>query len=393
MSSKCFIELQETVSKNLSKNENKKLLEDHIKKYLSSITTILASGTLETKPNFSIKEDQGVVFKASGLTRPMVMDVLRRTRQRDVHSGWKVWQGEQYLAFAMVLRYFAIKKDRQMTELMKIYFTLLFYSSLYRKYFTLGFAKPEVMSYTIANMSNKFDIKKLGSLMATLRKISDNNHENAIKRLVSTSDNDIFVYQRDLRTRINGFLKNIYGLYKNNYTTGKYLNVDKDQLEDEEGKTYTADRSSDAGAVFSAAESFSIWFVTNRLNAKIIKVCCSVSPDISIFKLESTLNAIKEDDGNRIRLIVQSILEVLSSTQNDNSFKGVHSKGFPLFCIRLLSKSNSSNESIKNIKYNIDALLSEFCTTFRETKREATKISYRKALITYIALGLQVQRK
>jgi len=109
--------------------------------------------------------------------------------------------------------------------------------------------------------------------------------------------------------------------------------------------------------------------------------------------LESTLNAIKEDDGNRIRLIVQSILEVLSSTQNDNSFKGVHSKGFPLFCIRLLSKSNSSNESIKNIKYNIDALLSEFCTTFRETKREATKISYRKALITYIALGLQVQRK
>lgn len=391
MSSKCFIELEPTINANLAKRENIRKLEMHIKNYLGKNAEILSKPSIEEKPGFSINEDQQIVFDVTGLSRSQVADVLNRTTQKDVHKGWAVWNGEQYLVFTMCIRYFEKTKNRQMSQLMQLYYGMLWYVALHRKYF--DFVKHEVMEYTIANLSNKYDIKRLGSLMATLRKIIDNNHRNALSRLLKDSDDEIFVYQRDLRTRLNGFMKTLTNAYMENYYNGNYLNTDSTKATDEEGNEYMNNRASDTGAIYSAAESFALWFVTNRLNDRIIKVCAGMSPEISTFKLQSVLNNMKEDKHNRIKTIVLSILDNLSELQGDNAFKAIHTREFPIFCIRLLSKGNSKNQSIKSLKESVDGLLKDYCDTFRTTKREATRISYRKALIVYIAMGLQAQRK
>ena len=391
-SSKCFIELDPYIKGSLSKPENVNKLLTHIKNYLGKNATILAKASIEEKPGFSINEDQQIVFDCMGIDREQVLDVLTRTKQSDVHKGWAVWKGEQYLAFALCIRYFEKMKNKNASQLMQLYFDMLWYNALHRKYFKFP-PKHEVMEYTITNLSNKYDIKRIGNLMGTLRKISDNNHKNALSRLLSDEDDKIFVYQRDLRTRLNGFMKALTNQYMYNYENGNYLNVDKDKNSDDEGNEYNVERKSDSAALYNAAESFSLWFVTNRLNDRLVKICSGISPEISPFKFSTVLNGIKEDNKNRLKGIVIGLLEQLSDIHGDSAFRAIHTKEFPIFCIRILSKSNSKNESINTVKNNIDSLLNDYCSTFKTTKREATKINYRKALISYIAFGLQLQRK
>ena len=391
--SKCFIELEPFIKKGLGNLSNSKILEDHIKDYFGKNSSILAEASIAEKPGFSIGSDQDVMFKCMGVTRAQVADVLKRTTNSDVHKGWAVWNGEQYLAFSMAVRYYAKVKNEKMVELVSLYLGMLFYNSLHRKYFSKFPPKKEVMDYTISTMSNKYDIKRIGSLFGALRKIVQNNHDNALSRLLLTSDDDIMIYQRDLRTRINGFIKSISNAYYTNYENGNYLNVDKDTGLDGEGEEYKKERNSDAGLIYTASESFEIWFMTNRLNERVLRIAASLSSEISSSKLGSILNGIKGDTTGRLRGIVTGLLDYLAEDQQDSSLKAIHSREFSIFCMRVLSKSNSKNENVLRVKINTDSLLEDYCDVFKKTKREATRISYRKAFITYLALALQVQRR
>lgn len=390
---KCSIELEPLIKKALDDKNNVKAIETHIKNYLGQNSEILSDTSLWQCPSFSRSEDQEVIFIRSGITRAQVKSCLERTSNKDVKTGWKMFSNEMYLACTMIIRAFVKKNDMNMANLVQMFFSLWIYSNLHgRKYWEFG-CKKEVMDYTISTLSNKYDIKRMGSLIVVLKKIGEMNLQNSKSRLVSQDDDNIFVYARDLRTRLNGFLKNIAQEYYKNYEQGNYLNVDKDDHLDDEGDEYKMERSSDSGKIFSAAESFEIWFMTNKINEKIARIIANLTPEISPAKLISILNSIKADNSGRIKNIIVGMLGTLIAEQNDASLRGIHSKEFPIFCIRILSKSNSKNELIVNMKISLDSLLKEYCDTFRTTKREASKINYRKAVIMYFAMALQLQRK
>jgi hypothetical protein len=391
-STRCFIELEPFTDKSFSDRNNRKILREHIREYIGRNIEILSAPSLEEKPSFSMNEDQEIMFTSMGVTRIQIADILNRTNNKDVHAGWKVWSSEQYLAFTMTIRYFTRAKDKEMMDLCGLYFAIMIYSFLHRKYFKHG-AKKEVMDYTIGTLSNKYDIKKYGSLIEVLKKIADGNLENAKSRLLKTEDIDIFVYPRDFRTRMNTFIQNISNEYYKNYEEGNYLNIEKDEMENEEGESFKIDRLSDSSAIYSAADSFEIWFMTNRLNETLIRSISSMTPEISPSKLSSTLNAVKYDKKGRLRIIIRSLVGSLLENQKDNSLRAIHSKAFPIFCIKILSMSNTKNDNIVTLKRNTDSLLNDYCDTFRKTKREASKINYRKAIILYFAMGLQMQRK
>lgn len=392
MASQCFIELEPFINKGLSDPANQKILEAHVKKYMGENAPILAKSDLHECPGFSREADQGVLFQCMGTTRAQFADVLKRTTNRDVRTGWRMFQNEMYLACTMAVRYFIKTNNKRMAELIGIFFGVWLYSSLHRKYWEFG-NNEAAMAYTINNLSNKFDLKKLGSVIAVLKKISDSNLANAKSRLVSKSDDDIFVYARDYRTRCNSFIKNIAKEYYDNLQNGRYMVVDKATGVDEEGEEYAVERTSDSGAIFSASESFEIWFMTNRLNERLLRTISSLTPEISPAKLANTLNSIKADNKGRIRRVLAGMLGSLMEVQKDNSLRAIHSKEFPIFCVRILSKSNSKNELVIGMKKAVDDLLMDYCDTFRKTKREASRINYRKAIVLYFAMALQIQRK
>ena len=392
MASQCFIELEPFINKGLSNPANQKILEAHVKKYMGENAPILAKSDLHECPGFSREADQGVLFQCMGTTRAQFADVLKRTTNRDVRTGWRMFQNEMYLACTMAVRYFVKTNNKRMAELIGIFFGVWLYSSLHRKYWEFG-NNEAAMAYTINNLSNKFDLKKLGSVIAVLKKISDSNLANAKSRLVSKSDDDIFVYARDYRTRCNSFIKNIAKEYYDNLQNGRYMVVDKATGIDEEGEEYAVERTSDSGAIFSASESFEIWFMTNRLNERLLRTISSLTPEISPAKLANTLNSIKADNKGRIRRVLAGMLGSLMEVQKDNSLRAIHSKEFPIFCVRILSKSNSKNELVIGMKKAVDDLLMDYCDTFRKTKREASRINYRKAIVLYFAMALQIQRK
>jgi hypothetical protein len=348
-------------------------------------SAILSDNGLSEKPIIS----KDPIWNFTRISEEEVSLTMKKTKAKFVEKVFG--ENAVYIPFLIAIRYFTETNNTQMINLLCTYTTVTIYSMLHRKYFTVGHAKREVMDYTINNLSNKYDIKRLGSLIKALEKLYQANHENYKKDLLSNDDDKILDYVEGLRTRINSFIKNIYGEFIDNYRSGRYVNVDPDKLtgEDEE---FENERSSDSSIIIEASQSFMIWFVTNSNDHAGLKLAVNYNKDVSLPHLQHIVNEVKLDKSNKVEEIVASIVNLLVENQKNNNLNAVCNARFIPFVFSVFSRSNTSDVNIIRIKDNISALLEKYSEKFNNTNREATKIAYRKALLIYIAFLIQKQR-
>jgi hypothetical protein len=249
------------------------------------------------------------------------------------------------------------------------------------------------MDYTINNLSNKFDIKRLGSLMKALEKISDNNHDNYEKSFISDDDDAIFRYIEGLRTRLNNFVQKVANEFMYNYDHKLYLNKDAVSMRGEDGSDdYNVNRKSDSSAIEQGASNYIIWFSTNALDERGLLLASTINKDVSLNSLRNIINSLKNEDMNKLELIVAGLLASLMLSQKDNDLKAVCNVKFIPFALTIFTKSNMKDENLLAIRDNLNFLLNKYSVTFASTTREATKIAYRKALLIYVAYTIQKQR-
>ena len=381
-----FVILETKITKSLSDQQAQKQFLTMVRKEFDNNSGILSDNGLSDKPIFS----KAPIWKLTGLTDTDVKHSLQQTKAKFVKAVF----GENliYVPLVVAIRYYTRTKNENMTNAIMMYATVMIYSMLHRKYFTLGFGKKEVMDYTINNLSNKYDIKRLGSLLEALKKLAQNNHENYAKDIVTDDDDKILDYIEGLRTRVNSFIKNIYGEFKKNYQAGNYLKQDPDSLKGEEDKEYEFERSSNSTKIMQAAQAFNIWFVSNPIDDQGIKLACNYNRDVSVNHLKQICEAVKMEHSELVEEIAASIMSLMIDNQKGNSLEGVCSISFIPFVFSVFSRSNTSDFDIIRIKNNLSALLEKYSDKFNSTNREATKISYRKALLIYLSFAIQKQR-
>jgi hypothetical protein len=378
------------------------LLQDKYERYIADKTNqskFVRSVQIEFDRNSAILSDNGLsekpiiskdpIWAFTNIPDEEVILTMKKTKAKFVEKVFG--ENAVYIPFLIAIRYFTQQNDQRMINLLCAYSTAVIYSMLHRKYFTIGHAKREVMDYTINNLSNKYDIKRLGSLIKALEKLYQANHENYKDDLVSNDDDRILDYIEGLRTRINSFIKNINGEFISNYRAGRYINVDPDKLvgEDEE---FENERSSDSSVIIQASQAFMIWFVTNGNDHDGLKLAVNYNKDVSISHLQHIINEIKLNKSNKLEEIVASIINLLVENQKNNNLSAICNVRFIPFVFSVFSRSNTSDVNIIRIKDNITSLLANYSTKFNDTNREATKIAYRKALLIYIAFLIQKQR-
>lgn len=293
-----------------------------------------------------------------------------------------------YFKSMLPLKYYVETKNQRMTLAVLMYLTLRTYGAIYVKYFTVGYAKKEVMEYVINNLSFKYDIKKLGTLQKTLEKLTTNNHENYLVKLASDEDEDIYKYIEGLRTRMNALVKNVYSEFKDAYDNKKYMNVDKVSATNDDNEEFDIERNTNSSSISKASSSFSFWFSVNAIDSNGLNIAKGYVDLVSESNLAKILYFMKNDRSNRLENLMNGIFGMVLDATNKSTLDMVCNRFFIVLVLTIFNKTNSSDQNIIMIKDNIEYFVREVYGDVKET----LQLRYRKALLAYLSFAIQKQR-
>lgn len=382
-----FVFLANKIKPRLEDQSLQRDFMNEIRNVFDRDSEVLSDIGLSSKPSISSTP----FFKLTGLTETEIVNAMKKANLKNFNPVFL--NNPFFINATLIIRHYTITNNKRMVEISKLATTVRIYAMLHRKYFPVGYAKKEVMDYTINNLSNKFDIKRLGSLQAALQKIGDANHENYENSFTNDSDDEIFRYIEGLRTRLNAFVQKIANEFTYNYKHKLYINTDMTAMKDEEGEEdFNYDRKSDSSAIEGATSSFVIWNSINSLDEKGLLIASNLSGSITTNSLKAIINNFKGDDSDRVREVISAIFTITMLHQKDNDLKAVCNIKFIPFVVSVYGKSNSVDENVGKIKDNLDYLLTKYSPLYTNTSREATKIAYKKALLIYFSYLIQKQR-
>lgn len=312
-----------------------------------------------------------------------IMGIIDRDKSVRKPIGYNYVGTKPFNIFsAALIKYYMIKKDKEMlsTTMMNLIFS--FYALSHAKYYRY-IPNPNIMEYTINRINNKFLFKQYGSVIKVLQHAVAVNHEAMKDGLLKDGDQGLLEYLSSLNSRLNNQMNLFASEF---YKDQEEKNIIFKQADDysEGNYTLTTNLSMD---ISSKAEGATHEFFSTRINekrAELAAKACSVDPNV----LKDAIGNIRQKDPD---LIKQVIINIMMTYMNDprNNSKELGSQKFVGECIRIYSKSNIKVQSVIDLKKLLDEMLNIACSRYHDTTRENTKSNYRKALFVYLVLMIQ----
>lgn len=335
--------------------------------------------------------DRDELFTALKLNRNELGQYLKDTYYWNINP-FKPAQAKDITTIVIlcIVRYFVLKKnDQKSLELALIYqaFSGKYYPSIhYGSFPTVAPSKyRHVMEYVVNNkLSNKYDLKTCGTVIATMKSSSTtwvNSYADMIK---SFEDEDITYVIQQLHNRIKSFMKNIAELYYEAYENRDYLTYDKDDLGAEDGGGGYHLTDNDSFKLQKYVENTMTRINTSQVDLKTCKSCADAN--VKKDEISAIIEAILNNKDN-IPIIKEMITIIIATYLRDSNDKDVVSLAFLNYCIK--PKPNTKDEKLIRLKEILNNLLDDNSVGYRKRKkREATKNSYHKAVLTYFSITI-----
>lgn len=295
------------------------------------------------------------------------------------------------IAVLCMIRYFFKSKMNKELELSMIYlsFSGKFYPSIHYGLFP-KFPPSEyrhIMEYVVNNkLSNKYDLKREGSVFGTVKSICNTWLKSYNSRLNSFEDEDVVYIIQQLHNRIKSFMKNIAEVYYETYNDkDSYLTYDSDSLEDSTFRLVDND---------SMKMERIVQITLQNINNKSVnyQICKSASnANVKTDELKGIIELIiddKKEAGN-----IQELLRIIV-TEYFLQSKTKDVRDIDFITKSLSTKSNTKNPNIIRQKEIIENWLTENSPSYlRRRSREATKNNYFRAILTYFVLCIHIYNK
>lgn len=378
--SKIIIEtLYNKVNSNMSNKNNVTMFKTHANKYFDRNSEILFDVKLTKQLLFS-DNDKEIIFNLVNLTPEEIKKTIKQSKF--IKDSWQIMNEPLNIAFVLAIKYFEDNKMKKELELLLIYYSCYFYSSLFYKFFPYA-PNENIMNYTINNLSNKYKIKKLGSLFKCLQDTVKVSHDKYDVKLVKASDEDLAQYIQCLKTRINEFIKNIANEFYKNEKEKKYINFEQDDYS--EDNYHIADNNS--FAIQRVTDKVLLNLTQNGPDMRFVQASANMNQiSVSVFR-NAVLN-IMDKSPQDIRELINLILQVYLF-DDKNSVDEIRSKKFIVHAIDLYKKSNTNDELVLRIKEILDKWLRENSDNYAKTQRKATLTNFRRALYYFFIFTIQ----
>lgn len=384
-----------------------KALDTNSKKYLAHIHKFMTdrhSELFNVAPYDRIiynKKDSDALFKAIGIEEKEILELLKDTFYWNMDIRPKCIKEPYVIMLFCCIRYFLLKKekDNKNAELSTIYlcFTGKFYASLHSHFFKY-LPNKAIMEYVVNNMlSNKFDLKKEGTIFGVIAKMSKTWLETYSSNISNNpSDDDIKLLVQQLRDRESSFLRNILNLYIEASQNKYYLNYETDDLSEDNFRL----TSNDALKAANYTESTMNKLTSQRVPLEVCNSACALANkntnDKEAAGTKKAYAAVKPLELKDIMETVLGTKDFLPEVRRvlnilicdfmaNEPGKRVGSTDFINYCTK--SKHHTKSDLLIEQKQLIDHWLEESSPAFRKRRnRLATANNYFRCVLCYLVL-------
>jgi hypothetical protein len=302
--------------------------------------------------------DKSNLFKAAGISSDKVKSALYKITSNDIDLRNRVLNDPFNELCAMLTGWFYQNKNRLKKpqnefaypyHFTSLYLTMRFYCSIYYRTFRYGDPSPDVMDYTIENLSNKFLLKSVNNIMDIIKYHSETNIENMEERILRGSDVDYVYYCTNLDSRVSNFMKSLARQYYKNYEDKKKIQTESASRKDDEGDFFIGNTSNISSVLESTVRKIIIKFIGDKTIDELILDAASKKTKFSKSKLVVMINRIRENTDDKLKMVLTNIIMYyLVSTGKEVS--SMRSSDFVNTMVNLYSISNTKNEIILKIK-------------------------------------------
>ena len=359
---------------------NKRKYDNHVKKFIKDRIKELG----ETAPYSRIiqSETQKEEFwKDTGLDKKELSNFMCHTYYANISIKPVAAKDVYTMTLLNIVRYFYMHNMKNDLEMAMIHlsFSGKCYPSVHYNSFPI-LPYPHVMDYVINNkLSYKYDIKKYGTILESIKSLNQTWISTYNARVKQWDDSDVVYMLDQLLDRMKSFMKNIATEYYKAYKAEEYLAYSSDSIDEDDYRLADSNSLKTARAV----ENGMNYITTGKVN---FTLCRTVSSsNVNTNQVKALIETIISDKNN-IPLLRELMTIIVSEFYKDKPTGNINSAEFIVHSIK--PRPNTNNKEILRMKEIQQIFLNQSDEYIKRMKRTATKISYIKALQSYIVYSI-----
>ncbi len=368
----------------LSTDQGKRNFNNIIGRYVSRNNDKLTTSGPQYLIPFTMKDKQEYfdLFSTSDTEVAALVDKI--TKQVNDKANWRLFKNNPiFFIFYCCIRYATLAKDAKLLNSALIAMALSVYPSIFAKYFRYE-PNPNIMQYTIDNLSNRFIIKKSNHIFGTLTYSIQSSWKFHEKDFSRGADQDVIRFIQRIRNDQNSLLKKIANAYQTNYKKGLFVTTQVDAYDD----NINVDNVNNTNKVEALSNKIVLSMLTNGVDLRIADFASNAA-QVSKLDLRNYISLIiNEKESETMKEFISSILFLYLYTDSHEPDE-IRSKEFIGYALQLFKKTNSKDKNVTNIKTTLDKWGTS-SGIYRKFSRSATRVDYTKAIFMYFILSIQM---
>lgn len=377
-------ELYPKINAVLSTDQGKRNFNNIIGRYVSRNNDKLTTSGPQYLIPFTMKDKQEYfdLFSTSDTEVAALVDKI--TKQVNDKANWRLFKNNPiFFIFYCCIRYATLAKDAKLLNSALIAMALSVYPSIFAKYFRYE-PNPNIMQYTIDNLSNRFIIKKSNHIFGTLTYSIQSSWKFHEKDFSRGADQDVIRFIQRIRNDQNSLLKKIANAYQTNYKKGLFVTTQVDAYDD----NINVDNVNNTNKVEALSNKIVLSMLTNGVDLRIADFASNAA-QVSKLDLRNYISLIiNEKESETMKEFISSILFLYLYTDSHEPDE-IRSKEFIGYALQLFKKTNSKDKNVTNIKTTLDKWGTS-SGIYRKFSRSATRVDYTKAIFMYFILSIQM---
>lgn len=364
----------------------------NIRKYVMLISNFFEKNTAKLTtpgPQFLIvfgDTDKDEFYKLFGMKKEEITDAMRIIIKSTGSSAeFKYLMNNPFLSFLYyIIRYFTMHSNPKALNATLGLFAIDVYWSIFTKYFPNGVIEP-VMNYTIDNLTDKFIIKKSGTIFGALTESAKHSYEFHKSKIKVGNDPDCIAFLQRIRNDQNSMFRTLSGIYYENHKKGNAIATRNDDYDPD--NPILDDITSASTEIENTVNRVCMPMISNGVDIALAEAA-SMSANVSITNLRIYLMKIFVNERlTEITQLVESMLFLYINGEH-KSVRDIRSSHFLYWTSALFKKTNSKDGNIVRINMILDKWGTE-TGIYKAFKSEGSKINYKRAIFTYIAMNIQ----
>lgn len=330
--------------------------------------------------------DQAAYYELFGISEKSVKEtMIKITSKANPDASFKLLRQNPILVVLyFCIRYFTEKKDNQSLNATLAIYALANYWSVFTKYFPKGVIAP-VMEYTIDNMTDKFSIKRAGSIFNVLIQSIQQSYSFHKNRILAGGDDDAAAFVQRIRNDQNSLMKKITNEYKKNWLAGNAVTTRNDDYDPD--NPILDDIQNASTIVQQQVDKVTLPIISNGVDLVFAEAAAKMA-GISVSDCRQYLLKIMVPKNlQSLEGLIESILFIFIYTDK-RTIRDIKSQFFLNWAASLFKKTNSKDPNLRRVNKTLEQWAEE-SGIYERFRREASRINYKKGIFFYTILSIQ----